>query len=415
MNNNNSPAMMIGVPVTHSDWLGRIRLPSGPRSVRYMLDECKASGWTRIYWRLFNGGQAIYHSHLADVAVAWEDDSYWSPADPADLKHTFWKDDPGMDEARRWEIVSRLPGHGYADFDPLAEAVRYGHSIGLEVHAWLTLNEDDHGWGLQSRFAKANPQSRWRKRDGTVYHSQQSFAFPEVQKYKLALIEEVLKGYDIDGLFLDWIRTGDVRDDPQNDADGVADFGYEEPLVESFEAEYGVDPHSLPNGDERWVAWRARPQTEFMRKARGLMKSLKPELPLAVMGQHPWSYRGAGHKIDGNLRGLLLDTKTWAEEGLMDSIVAAGYYRDGGTAEQAYEWLRVEAGGLVDVWLYGWVPDTPEQFDQEVALAQQLGAAQILFWEADYIDAKKEKVKLQQHMKNVVAELNQTGGVPSGG
>ncbi len=395
--------LTLSVPVTHSDWMLRTELPPGPESVHYMLDECKASGWTRIYWRLFDGGGAIYHSRLADVATGWEADSYWAPADPNDLVHTFWKDDPSMDEAKRRELLSNLPSLGYADYDPLAEAISYGHSIGLEIHAWLTINEDDHGWGLRSRFAKANPQSRWRKRDGTVYHSQQSFAYPEVQEHKLAQIEELLKNYDIDGLFLDWMRTGDVRDDPQNDADGVANFGYEEPLVKSFEERYGIDPHSLPNGDGRWVAWRAQPQTEFMRKARKLMKSLKPELPLAVMGQHPWSYRGAGHKIDGNLRGLLLDTATWAKEGLMDSIVAAGYYRDGGTAQQAYEWLRSETQGLINIWLYGWVPDTPEQFDGEMALARQLGASQILFWEADYIDAKQEKAVLQQHMRNAVA------------
>jgi hypothetical protein len=42
----------------------------------------------------------------------------------------------------------------YSTFDPLAEAVRYGHRIGLQIHAWVTINEDDHGWGLKSQFSQ---------------------------------------------------------------------------------------------------------------------------------------------------------------------------------------------------------------------------------------------------------------------
>src|SRR6185312_14130217 len=122
---------------------------------------------------------------------------------------------PNMTEAARQEIARKIMRWDYSTFDPFAEAVRYGHKIGLRIHAWVTINEDDHGWGLKSDFAKAHPQFRWVKRDGQVYHSQMSFAFKEVRDYKLAIIDELLRNYDFDGLFLDWIRTGDVRDNPQ--------------------------------------------------------------------------------------------------------------------------------------------------------------------------------------------------------
>lgn len=388
--------IVLGAPLTHSDWMLRTEVSFDAAGIHYMLDQCKASGWTRVYWRVFDGGRSLYDSKLADPMGKWDIDSYWDPQDPADHKHAYWTTGP---REERDAIVAVLDKLDYAGFDTLAEAISYGHSIGLEIHAWVTINEDDHGWGLTSRFTWANPQSRWRKRDGSFYHSQQSFAFPEVQEYKLAIVQELLENYEVDGLFLDWMRTGDTRDNPQTDAEGVADYGYEEPLVESFKAEYGIDPFTLPNGDERWVAWRARPQTDYMRGVRALMKSFKPELPLAVMGQHPWSLRGMGDKIDGNLRGLLIDTAGWAEEGLIDEIVAAGYYRDGGDARQAYQWLRFDVPENVKVWLFGWVPATTEQFDGDLALAKQVGAEQILLWEADYIDIHEHKAELQQHMR----------------
>ena len=169
-------------------------------------------------------------------------------------------------------------------------------------------------------------------------------------------------------------------------------------MIEKFKSKFGVDPHEVPNGDERWVRLRAEPQTEFMRAARKLARSQKRPVPVAVMVGHPWHYRGLMDKIDGNLRGLLLDVTTWAREGLMDAAVAAGYYRDGGTPEMAYRALKKETEGKVDVWSYAWVPQTVADFQRDFALAQQLGAKQILFWEADYIDDRPQAAELKAAM-----------------
>src|SRR5205807_408948 len=113
--------------------------------------------------------------------------------------------------AERAALLSKVESLDYSSFDSLGEAVSYGHKIGLQIHAWVSINEDDHGWGIQSEFSKKHPEFRWRRRDGRPYRSQLSFAFPEVRKYKLAILEELLTNYPLDGLFLDWIRTGDVR------------------------------------------------------------------------------------------------------------------------------------------------------------------------------------------------------------
>ena len=69
------------------------------------------------------------------------------------------KTSPGMTAERRAEILAKLSGVDYSNFDSLAAAVDYGHSIGLKIHAWATINEDDHGWGWRSEFAKAESLS----------------------------------------------------------------------------------------------------------------------------------------------------------------------------------------------------------------------------------------------------------------
>ena len=70
---------------------------------------------------------------------------------------------------------------------------------------------------------------------------------------------------------------------------------------------------------------------------------------------HPWHYRGTVVRIAGNLNGLLLDVATWAAEDLIDSAVAAGCYRDGGTPERPWRSLKEETGGKADVRAYAWV------------------------------------------------------------
>jgi hypothetical protein len=104
------------------------------------------------------------------------------------------------------------------------------------------------------------------------------------------------------------------------------------------------------------------------------------------------------NRIDGNLRGYLLDVATWAREGLMDAAVAAGYYRDGGTPEMAYQALKKETEDKVDIWSYAWVPQNPGDFQRDFALAQRLAAKQILFWEADYIDDRAQAAELKALM-----------------
>lgn len=375
--------LVLSSPLTHSDWMLRPGAAWGVEGVRRMLDTCKATGWSRVHWRVFDGGRALYHSKLIDPQGKWENDNYHRHHGSLDIL----------------EKVERLD---YSQLDTFAEAVRYGHEIGLEIYAWASINEDDHGWGIRSRFAIAHPEWCWQKRSGDYYHSQMSFAFPDVMQYKLALIEELLDGYAIDGLFLDWIRTGDVRDNPQTDSEGVADHGYEQPMVDGFKAKYGADPLEIPNGDPRWVAFRAEPHTEFMRGVRRLIEKKRPGgLPVSVLVGHPWLYRGAKQKIDGNLRGLLLDVSAWAREGLIDEAVPAGYYLDGGKAELAYQALKNETLGKVPVVVYAWVPGSTAEFSDDAAMARRIGAGQILFWEADYIEGKdaRTKAELQSVMR----------------
>src|SRR6266480_664089 len=71
--------LILSAPLTHSDWMLKPNIPTGEPGVRHMLDACKACGWSRIYWRVLDGGRALYKSKLLRAQGKWDDDNFWNP------------------------------------------------------------------------------------------------------------------------------------------------------------------------------------------------------------------------------------------------------------------------------------------------------------------------------------------------
>ena len=384
--------IILSSPLTHSDWMCKKNGPEwGPAGVRHMLKRCKEFGFDKIFWRCYDCGRATYASKLTDP-LKWSDHEEIHQYSPGFIPL------PDAETQKKFDVID------YYGFDSLKSAVQIGHELGLEVHGWMSINEDDHGLGWPSRYTRQHPEHRWVRRNGGKYHSQLSFAFPEVREYKLGLVREVLT-YDVDGIFLDWIRTGDIRDNPQADEQGIADFGYEKPNIDAFKAKFGLDPHDVDAGDPRWVAVCAEPITEFMREFHRIVKNHQKKTFTAAMVQHPWAYRGIlpeqitkdtpqwvinmkGNRYADSLKGMYCDIKTWVREGLVDTMLASGYYVNGGTPEMAYDYMVKETERRLPLTLYLWVPGAAADFERDLKIAQKLGAREMLFWEADYIDSK---------------------------
>lgn len=401
--------IILTAPLTYSDWFLKDDFEVDSDSVRYMLTRCKEFGISRVYWRMFDAGRTCYFSKYADPMR-------WFDTDERNLYSEGWFPYP---EGKLKERCGRMD---FSRFDTYAAAVKIGHELGLEIYAWYSVNEDDHGFGWTSRFTREHPEYRWIRRDGRAYRSQLSFAFPEVQTYKTEIVREALN-YDTDGILLDWIRTGDISDNPQTDEEGYADHGYETPLTEAFAARYGLDPHDVPNSDPRWVDVRSEPITGYMRGIRAMLNSRERNIPLIAMVQHPWSYRGllpehinadtperylkmSGNTYKGAKEGLLCDIKRWSEENLTDKIITAGYYCRGGTPQKAIGWLteQVRDSAAAPI-AYFWIPGSAEALRADAEIAAGFGIRELLLWEADYID-NPEPAARKQIAADIRAFLN---------
>ena len=295
--------MRITCITTQSDWANLFGNWGYP-GVKFILDRCAKAGMNKVYWRVTDGGRMMYLSKLGEVEYRIDDN----------------------EGARHFYGGTNYESVDYREWDPLAEAVEYAHKIGIELHAWIQVCEEDHPWGLLSRYAQEHPEFLSRDRDGHVLRAHLSFAYPEVVEYKLALVREVL-AYGVDGFLVDFHRfCGNTH--PLLDERGVALYGYDKPAIRTFLDQYGEHPGDLKNGDARWVALRAAYVTDFIRALGSTLREAKK--PFGAYA--PWKgvirtwwdpdndFQGTRQKSRDHLASWLYDLKTWTQEHLVDYV-----------------------------------------------------------------------------------------------
>lgn len=208
------------------------------------------------------------------------------------------------------ELLTRLRAEAVDTLQCVAQGC---HDAGILCYVTIRANPcyplKAAGWpdGSMAHFYNArfwwdHPEFRIVLKSGTQ-HGNLSYAFPEVREMKLAILREVLQR-DVDGIDIDFHRHPPV-------------LGYEEPLVKGFQAEHGVDPKTLPDADERWLAFRCRGMTDFMREVRRAV-----DTAAKAKGR----YLGVSVRVDHKQYRLWgCDVETWMKEGLIDMLVVGQY------------------------------------------------------------------------------------------
>ena len=116
--------MRITCITTQSDWANLFGNWGYP-GVKFILDRCAKAGMKKVYWRVTDGGRMMYLSKLGEIEYRIDDN----------------------EGARHFYGGTNYESVDYREWDPLAEAVEYAHKIGIELHAWIQVCEEDHPWG----------------------------------------------------------------------------------------------------------------------------------------------------------------------------------------------------------------------------------------------------------------------------
>lgn len=148
--------------------------------------------------------------------------------------------------------------------DSLQVALQCAHGMGLQFHASMRFM-----FGMcppaemfDGPFLAEHPEFLCRDYDGTEV-SHPSFAFPEVRRYVLSLLEDVAR-YDVDGLNPIFVR-------------GQPHVLYEKPLVEGFRKQTGIDPTRLAQHDPRWRWYELEAMPTFWYGDRPAMEAVAQE------------------------------------------------------------------------------------------------------------------------------------------
>jgi len=225
-------------------------------------------------------------------------------------------------------LLTRLRAEGVDSLQCVAEGC---HEAGILCYATIRANPcyqlKAAGWpdGAIAHFYNCkfwwdHPEFRIVQKNGTQRVSM-SYAFPEVRELKLAILREILER-DVDGIDIDFHRHPPV-------------LGYEEPLAKGFQAKYGVDPKTLPDDDERWLAFRCRVMTDFMREVRRTVDAAVKKKNRNI---------GVSVRIDHKLYRLWgCDVETWMKERLID-ILVVGQYGLGGYTFDLAPFVKMAAG-----------------------------------------------------------------------
>ena len=193
--------------------------------------------------------------------------------------------------------------------DPLAELVQQGHQKNLAIIPWF-----EFGFMLPEDSAVAIRHPDWltRQQNGQQYWLEGRWSRvwlnpfkPEVQRFILNLILELVTQYDIDGIQFD-------------DHFGLpAEFGYDDFTVQLYKQEnQGKTPPADPQ-NAQWKRWRANKITAFLTQVFRAVKAQKNQVLIALA---PNNYEFAYNQS-------LQDWPAWEQQGLIEELMPQ-IYRD---------------------------------------------------------------------------------------
>jgi uncharacterized lipoprotein YddW (UPF0748 family) len=199
-------------------------------------------------------------------------------------------------------------------YDPLAFAVAEAHKRGLELHAWFN---PYRAWSPSARSKPAaNHLVKARPDLAKPYgkHHWLNPTHPEVQKHSLAVVLDVVRRYDIDGVHMDDY----FYPYPERDAAGA-----EIP----FPDDDTWDAYREAGGKLGRADWRRQAVNEFVRRQYEEVKKLKPHVKVGIS---PFGIWRPGHPagIAGfdQYAKLYADAKLWLNEGWVDYFTPQLYW-----------------------------------------------------------------------------------------
>lgn len=263
-------------------WVTRTQYRS-PADIEAVMENCHRAGFNHVIFQVRGNGTVFYPSKLEPWAEQFE---------------------------------FKSPG-----FDPLAVACREAHARGLVLHAWVNVMPAWRGTrppAHPDQLYHQRPEWFWYDQHGkrqalSSFYVSLNPCLPEVREYLVALFEELVTGYDIDGLHMDYIRF--PNEPPAIPRDSGLDYPRDAKTLALFHQASG---HAPDDDTAAWNRWRTEQVTELVKAIREMTLRKRPDLLLtASLGTNPQ-----------NSLEHFRDDLTWAREGYLDAAFPMNYRPD---------------------------------------------------------------------------------------
>lgn len=163
--------------------------------------------------------------------------------------------------------------------DILAEAIAEAHKHGIHVEAWFEYGfvggyEPYYpGNSGKGKIFDSHPNWVAKKIDGTEKDNSNFYWMvqtrKDVQDFLIAMVMEIVRNYDIDGLELDRIRYSSLQ------------YGYDIYTDSLYRAEHNGTPPPQDYTNSAWIRWRADKLNEFQARVYDSVKAARPKFNLS--------------------------------------------------------------------------------------------------------------------------------------
>jgi uncharacterized lipoprotein YddW (UPF0748 family) len=211
----------------------------------------------------------------------------------------------GEGQAYYLKRVEPLPQAGWtyqAGFDAVSYITDKGHTLGMEVHAWIDLTplwnpdrgynpaDPTHKWNSHGRHITGSELWMTSTETSNYMHGIVDLGHPGAAKHVADVIVDPLRHYSLDGIHLDYIRYPYAVDLTSDGVWNPEFYGWNPTSVERFNRLHGRSGKPAQN-DTAWQNWRRAQVTNVVRqvylRAKEIRPSAKVSAAVTVWGAPP--------------------------------------------------------------------------------------------------------------------------------
>ena len=242
----------------------------------------------------------------------------------------------------------------FEGFDPLMIWIREAHKRDIKIHVWFESFYVGNKYSPDDVNNIINAYPHWLNKTKEKYNAIEPVASlsehngyfidpanPEVQKYLLEILNEIIVKYNPDGINLDYIRY------PQSIQEKFpkyedANWGYTQYARADFKKIYNVDPIDIKKRTTNWYYWakyRQNKISQFVKEVRLLTANNKVMLTAVIFPDRQRS-----------LETKMQDWRTWSVNNYVDGFTPLILTCDNNTASLLINDIKKNSSYITNIY-----------------------------------------------------------------